>query len=115
MAEAGTFSSILDPGIDYVFQGEFFNEDGSTIDLSTMTFIYTLRRNLDNVIVWNITNADFIRPTVSQIQFTKTSTEIRAMQQGNYTASLLVSGTGFIDGANRTFDNDEWLTGNAQR
>lgn len=115
MAEAGTYSSTLDPGIDYVFTSTFSDSGGGLIDLSGLTFIFILKRNIDGTISWNVTNNQFSRPNSNTISFTKFSSEVRAMMQGNYTLSLLVSGTAFIDAGNRTFSNDEWITGTLQR
>lgn len=115
MAEAGSYPATLDPGVDYVFNATFDDDGGGPIDLSSLTFNFILKFNLNNTTTWDVTDGQMSRPAINEITFTKYAAEIAAMRPGNYTMSLLVTGSAFIDGGTRTFVNDEWINGTFRR
>lgn len=105
--KAQIYNPTLDAGEDYLFDLTLEDDADNPMDISGWTFGYTLIRKRDNVLVWNLVNADFSRPSTGRIQFTKTAPIIAAMEEGEYTLSLKVTGS--------IYNNDEFIIGTAIR
>lgn len=98
----------LDSSTPYIFDATFTDDDPNEtpLDISTWSFIFKLINSSD-VVIWNVVNAQFARPSTGNISFTKTQAEVEALTEGLYTIKLLVTKTGVV--------NDEYLNGYFQR
>ena len=94
MAKPAVYNTEIDKEEIYVFDLEFANDEDVYQDVSTWEFNFTLKNKLGDVI-WEIQNADFTRPFDYEIYFEKSVAEVGAVDDGNYTISLLAT-------------NDEW-------
>ena len=108
MATPQQLNVKLDPQTPYVFDLTIADDtpQETPIDISTWSFNFKLT-NSSNVVVWDVVNADFSRPSTGNLTFTKTQSEIYAMPTGIYTMELLVTKAGVV--------NDVYLTGYYER
>jgi len=103
MPTPAELNTVIDKNEDFVFDLEFFEDDEITpIDVSTWTFNFKLY-DPALAVVWNVANGTFNRPSVSNINFTKTIADMAALT-GLYSFKLFVTrGTEIV--------NDVYLQG----
>ncbi|MBK7883526.1 MAG: hypothetical protein IPJ81_06805 [Chitinophagaceae bacterium] len=97
MAKPEVYTNEVDRNEIYVFDMEFSDDNDVPTDVSDWEFNFTLKTSLGDI-VWEVTNAEFTRPTIYSIYFEKTQAEVEAVNVGNYNISLLV-----------TKPNNEWV------
>lgn len=108
MATPAILNVRLDPQTPYVFDLTFADNTPNEVplDISGWSFNFKLI-NSSGATIWDVINADFLRPETGRITFTKTQAEVFALVEGLYTIKLLVTKTGVVD--------DEYLNGYYQR
>jgi hypothetical protein len=93
---AGAFNECFDEGQPFAFDFSFFDADYKPIVVTSWLFSLTLKNSLGSDI-WVLGNGDFLRPSVERIYHNKTEAEVTALPPGEYTLSLRVTNTEWVD------------------
>lgn len=92
MEEVVEYNRRVDRNKIQIFEVNF-KLNGAFIDISDWEFRFLLKNSVQ-VTQWDIQNADFSRPNDYTIKFIKTPEQVYAVEEGNYTISLLATYTG---------------------
>jgi len=95
MAIPGQYNTRIDIRNDYNFDWKFKNDDGTPLPVTYWSFEFTLKDSVGNLI-WDVINADFGRPAINEITFSKTVAAMVGLL-GVYSIELLVTKPGVVN------------------